>query len=132
MNGPPTGPAKQLTDEDKRWLRNQHREKIKESRKKALRCRRQYDEQRADGEIADDLYSDLVAATFEYWMQTRTSVEGSQYETDYPDTRALWERVVEADEAIHDHDDFDPETFARHIGEIDAIVTMSGLLEKER
>jgi len=58
MNGPPTGPAKQLTEEDKRQLRNQHREQIKNAREEALLCREQFKEQTARGEIGDDLYVD--------------------------------------------------------------------------
>jgi len=128
----PGGPAKQLTEEDKRQLRNQHREQIKDAREEALLCREQFKEQTARGEIGDDLYVDLVTATFGYWMQTRTSVKDSRYEDDYPDTRALWERVVEADVPVYEHDGLEPETFARHIAEIDDVVAESGLLEMER
>lgn len=132
MNGPPAGPAKQLTEEDKRQLRNQHREQIKNAREEALLCREQFKEQTARGEIGDDLYVDLVTATFGYWMQTRTSVKDSRYEDDYPDTRALWERVVEADVPVYEHDGLDAKEFAAHIDAIDAIVLKSGLLEMER
>jgi hypothetical protein len=132
MNGPPAGPAKQLTEEDKRQLRNQHREQIKNAREEALLCREQFKEQTARGEIGDDLYVDLVTATFGYWMQTRASVKDSRYEDDYPDTRALWERVVEADVPVYEHDDLDAKEFAAHIDAIDAIVLKSGLLEMER
>jgi hypothetical protein len=132
MNGPPAGPAKQLTEEDKRQLRNQHREQIKNAREEALLCREQFKEQTARGEIGDDLYVDLVTATFGYWMQTRASVKDSRYEDDCPDTRALWERVVEADVPVYEHDDLDAKEFAAHIDAIDAIVLKSGLLEMER
>jgi len=132
MNGPPAGPAKQLTEEDKRQLRNQHREQIKDAREEALLCREQFKEQTARGEIGDDLYVDLVTATFGYWMQTRASVKDSRYKDDYPDTRALWERVVEADVPVYEHDDLDAKEFAAHIDAIDAIVLKSGLLEMER
>jgi hypothetical protein len=135
MSGPPTGPAKQLTEGDKQYLRNHHRERIQDAREKAILCREQYDEQRGRGEIGDELYVDLVTATIAYWRQTRASVEDTRYEEEYPDfdeVAGLFERVAETDAPVYEIDDLDPKTFAAYIDAIDAVVVKSGLLEKER
>lgn len=133
MTESPTDAPKQFTEEDKRWLRNRHREQIQEAREEALLCCEHYEEQQADdGEIGEELYRDLIGATSSYWMETRASVEGSVYEEEYPDTRGLFKQVDDADAAVWEIDELPPERFVEHIRAIDAVVTDSDLLEMER
>jgi len=126
----PSTPRSPLTAADKRYARSLHRQNIEEARAKASLCREQYDTQiRETGEVGRELYDELVASAYRFYMEVRPSFLDTEVEDDLNEMRDLFGRVFDSDKPVWEIDDLAPKVFAGMIDVLESLVEKAGLLE---
>ena len=128
MNPPPSGPA---VEEAKRRARAQHRERIQDAFDKAKLCREQYDQQRARGEVADELYQDMFEAGFKLYMEIRPAVLSTSYREDVSELGPIFHDVARADESLTEMSSVTPKRVAMALDRLTAVAKITGLAEVE-
>ena len=108
-------------------MRAHHRQAIQDAYDEATLCREQYDEQRARGEIDDELYRDMSQAAYGLYMQLRPAVMDTDFEDEVTEARD----VFEADTPLCEMESVTPKTFAAIIDRLTAIAVKGGLAEVE-
>lgn len=116
-------------EELKRRSRARHRDRIQSAYESAMLCRKHYDEQRAAGEIGQELLSDLSSNTFRLYHQLRPALIDTDYEDDLSPIRETYRTVLDADEPLEEIEEVTPQSFAMMIDRMDAIATKTGLVE---
>jgi hypothetical protein len=128
MNPTPPGMPR---EEVKRQMRAHHRQAIQDAYDEATLCREQYDEQRARGEIDDELYRDMSQAAYGLYMQLRPAVMDTDFEDEVNEARDVFDEVFAADTPLCEMESVTPKTFAAIIDRLTAIAVRGGLAEVE-
>jgi hypothetical protein len=130
MSRAPDGPAKQFTEEDKRYARNLHRQAIAQAREEANLCRRHYETQAEEGVVKKDLVADLAAKTFLYWDHLRAPVDSAGLKEQFSELDKLDKRTLSSEKHIADMD-VPASKFVGFIEKMNTLVEDTGILERE-
>lgn len=124
----PGGPSEEL----KRRMRGRHRQQIKDAYDQAALCRRQYDEQRLNGDIDDELYHDLASASFRLYNQLRPAALDTKYEDTLGEIGDTHKELLRADEPLTENEDVSPKTFASMVDRMESVIVKSGIVEAQQ
>ena len=127
----PTGPQPVITEREKRYSRNMHRQMIAQAREEANLYRRHYEVKAEHGSVDRELIADVAVHAFHYWDTLRASFTNAGMGDRFSELEEISKRNIRTDKHIADMD-VDPSKFPEFIEELNTAVEETNILEMER